>query len=1172
MASTIRIKRSGAAGNPGTLAAGELAYSALSDTGSGPVNTTGGDRLYIGFGSETSGNAANHIVIGGKYFTDMMDHERGTLTASSAIITDADNKIDVINIGNITITGSTNTISSTYSNGDIYLVPNGTGLVNINNAYSLPATNGTAGYVLTSHSDGKATWAAPSTTLTLATDGASGTNVNIDLLTETLTIAGTSAQGISTSANGPTGNTITITASDASDTQKGVATFNTSGFVVTTGNVALKANVAQSFTGTSGTATPALNALAIVGDSTSGVSTLASSAQVAISVGKATSGQLGVSKYSASYITVTDGDVAINAATATTLGIAKFPTSYFDVSAGSVTIVDASSTVKGAASFDVNTLTVTAGNVKVNDITLGTSTLTPGSTTSSVLGLNEITVGNLQLENNTISTTDSNGNLVLAPAGTGLVSIANAYTLPRVAGSTGYVLTTDGSGGSSWQQAAASLKFKDDTGTEKEVKLLTGDLLINGDGTTIHTAATNGTGDDKIITITIDKATTSSVGVASFKSDTFTVTSGEVDVKAGGITNTQLVNSKVTVGTTDISLGSSSTTLAGLTDVTIGKVQITDLGGINAKTGNLDLDSTSGFIKINGYYTLPNSAGTSGYALITDGLGNSDWTEISTTLMIAGDTGTDTLNLITDTLTFDGDATQGVSTTVTGSTVGITVASATTTTLGVAAFSSSDFGVNLGSVSLDGSVVKSVVGDTGTLTPSSHSFNVNGDSAAISTSATGSTLTVSARIASTSVTGVASFSSTNFTVSAGGAVTSNKFTIGSTDFNLGQAATTTIAGLTNVTIGDIRIYDDNKIEFVNSGITDGDIVLVPKGAGTVDVSDSRITGVADPTSPTDAANRRYVDNVAAGLHVHKPAQVATTGTLKSITSSATAVYADGPTPSDPGIGATITLSTAITSLDGVLLTDPDYFPADGVGRILVKDEGLAGGLGGIANGVYTLDATRKILTRATDFDTPVEVHGGDFVFIVYGTKYGSTGWVQQNDTDAIGTDVVDFTQFAGAGTYIEGNGLRLNGNEFSVKLSAVAGTDEAKSGLEFSGSELHVAGTIAGNGLTYSDGVLTIGGTTDRITVSADSVDIASTYAGQNSITTLGTITTGTWHADTIGSGYGGTGFSTYAKGDLLYASAANTLSQLTIGTEGQVFQVNSSGLPVWADLDGGTY
>jgi hypothetical protein len=124
MASIIRIKRSGTNGNPSTLGAGELAYSALTGTSS-----NGGDRLYIGIGSETAGDAANHFVIGGKYFTDMLDQTPGTLTASSAILVDSNSKIDNLKVDNLDLNG--NTISSTDTNGNIVLDPAGTGYVTI---------------------------------------------------------------------------------------------------------------------------------------------------------------------------------------------------------------------------------------------------------------------------------------------------------------------------------------------------------------------------------------------------------------------------------------------------------------------------------------------------------------------------------------------------------------------------------------------------------------------------------------------------------------------------------------------------------------------------------------------------------------------------------------------------------------------------------------------------------------------------------------------------------------------------------------------------------------------------------------------------------------------------------------------------------------------------------
>jgi len=113
MASVIRIKRSSVSGNPATLAAGELAYSALTDNGS-----NGGDRLYIGIGTETSGNAANHFVIGGKYFTDLLDHTPGTLTATSALLVDSNSKLNNLKVDNIDLDG--NTISTLDTNGIWY--------------------------------------------------------------------------------------------------------------------------------------------------------------------------------------------------------------------------------------------------------------------------------------------------------------------------------------------------------------------------------------------------------------------------------------------------------------------------------------------------------------------------------------------------------------------------------------------------------------------------------------------------------------------------------------------------------------------------------------------------------------------------------------------------------------------------------------------------------------------------------------------------------------------------------------------------------------------------------------------------------------------------------------------------------------------------------------------
>ena len=96
----------------------------------GGSSVAAGGKLFVGQGTEDAmGHAANIDVIGGKYFTDMLDHQHGTLTANSALIIDQDSKIDVLNVDNLTF--DANTISSTNANGDIIFDPVGSGEINI---------------------------------------------------------------------------------------------------------------------------------------------------------------------------------------------------------------------------------------------------------------------------------------------------------------------------------------------------------------------------------------------------------------------------------------------------------------------------------------------------------------------------------------------------------------------------------------------------------------------------------------------------------------------------------------------------------------------------------------------------------------------------------------------------------------------------------------------------------------------------------------------------------------------------------------------------------------------------------------------------------------------------------------------------------------------------------
>jgi hypothetical protein len=106
------------------LVSGELGYSYA--TG----DSSGGDRLFIGAGGNKPNGYANEVhIIGGQYYIDMLDHPKGVVTPNSAIITNAQGKIDTLTIDNLTLDG--NTLSADNANGSIILRPADNGHVDV---------------------------------------------------------------------------------------------------------------------------------------------------------------------------------------------------------------------------------------------------------------------------------------------------------------------------------------------------------------------------------------------------------------------------------------------------------------------------------------------------------------------------------------------------------------------------------------------------------------------------------------------------------------------------------------------------------------------------------------------------------------------------------------------------------------------------------------------------------------------------------------------------------------------------------------------------------------------------------------------------------------------------------------------------------------------------------
>ena len=140
MTATLKVKRSTTTAAPSALENGELAYSANSN------------KLFIGRPGGTTGDID---AIGGKLYVDMLDHTAGTLTASSAIVVDSDSKIDVLNVDNLTFNG--NAITSTDTNGNLTLTPNGSGSI-VLDGVNWPQADGSANYVLGTDGSAQLSW------------------------------------------------------------------------------------------------------------------------------------------------------------------------------------------------------------------------------------------------------------------------------------------------------------------------------------------------------------------------------------------------------------------------------------------------------------------------------------------------------------------------------------------------------------------------------------------------------------------------------------------------------------------------------------------------------------------------------------------------------------------------------------------------------------------------------------------------------------------------------------------------------------------------------------------------------------------------------------------------------------------------------------------------------
>ena len=199
MATIIQIKRSSGTTAPSTLKLGEIAYT----HGTGTQGNLG-DRLFIGEGGvDGNGDANNVTVIGGQFFSDMLDHVAGVATANSALILDSNKAVDELILGTDASTGGQIKLNEGTNNGTNLVGLKAPNSLANTIVFTLPGGDGSAGQFLKTDGSGNLGFATVNQFIDLAGD--SGTDTYNTA--ETLTFAGGSGmQAVVTD------NTVTINA------------------------------------------------------------------------------------------------------------------------------------------------------------------------------------------------------------------------------------------------------------------------------------------------------------------------------------------------------------------------------------------------------------------------------------------------------------------------------------------------------------------------------------------------------------------------------------------------------------------------------------------------------------------------------------------------------------------------------------------------------------------------------------------------------------------------------------------------------------------------------------------------------------------------------------------------------------------------------------------------
>lgn len=421
-------------------------------------------------------------------------------------------------------------------------------------------------------------------------------------------------------------------------------------------------------------------------------------------------------------------------------------------------------------------------------------------------------------------------------------------------------------------------------------------------------------------------------------------------------------------------------------------------------------------------------------------------------------------------------------------------------------------------------------------------------------------LTVSgAGSANLTPTGASSFTSGAALTLTGGAssiwsTSAGSLTVDSAaTLNLGSSNATGItigqAGVTTTNVGTLQLGNSSTIGVLK--ISDGSSNFINFTAPAIS-SDYTLTwptdtGLSGQALLTDGAGNLSWTNITGNLMTTEGdmlyrdgvgnARLARGTTGQILQSSATTVGWITPTASTVGLG-NVTNDAQIAASIGLAKGDLIAYTA--------SDNPVRLPVGGTTGWVLTVDPTQVTGMKWTAAPSaPVTTVFGRTGDILSATN--DYTWAQIDKSTSSIADIT--TRSAG-----DLNSGTLSDARLSVNVT--------KQGNTFNGAS-ELVQLNASSLLPAVDGSQLINLNKTQVGLGNVENTALSTWAGSTNLTTLGTISTGSWNASAIAANHGGTGQTTYAIGDILFASGTSTLSKLSVGTNGQVLTL-SSGLPAW--------